>query len=326
MIRGVRCLAVLALVCALPACRRQPTPPVTPADRVTDAERIAHEAVLNERTRTAAALPERTVGVPPMNVTVSDTAAAPLAYGLADILMTDLARSQQLEVVDRLRLDAMLRELRLVDAGRVDPTTAPRVGRLVGARRLVLGTLSRRPNGDLQIDARIADVATSEVRLGVSASARLVDILDAEKALAFRLFDQLGVRLTPAERAAVEQRPTKDIAALIAYGRAVRYEVERRYDMASREYERALQLDPQFALARTRLANVQALRGPPQSQTSAGSRARRGTRLAGAAGAAAERVNRPLVSLTGPVRLADAADPKFPGQSATFILIISALP
>ncbi|HZI44674.1 MAG TPA: CsgG/HfaB family protein, partial [Ilumatobacter sp.] len=78
----------------------------------------------------------------PFSVDGVDTALAPLAYALADLLMTDLARSAQLRIVDRLRLDALLREVRLVEAGRVDTATAPRVGRLVGARRLVIGALA----------------------------------------------------------------------------------------------------------------------------------------------------------------------------------------
>ena len=44
-------------------------------------------------------------------------------------------------------------------------------------------------------------------------------VLDAEKAFVFAVFDRMGVILTLAERTLVEQRPTKSLAALLAYSR-----------------------------------------------------------------------------------------------------------
>jgi hypothetical protein len=72
--------------------------------------------------------PKRSVASRRSPLSATDTLIAPLAYGLADLLITALQRSGQLQIVDRLRLDALLRETQLVEAGRVDRTTAPRVG------------------------------------------------------------------------------------------------------------------------------------------------------------------------------------------------------
>jgi len=126
--------ALLALATVAGAsCRAKPSERVVP-DRVNEAEEAARSAIANERAINVASLPERSVGVTPFAVSTSDTTIAPLAYGLADILITDLQRSGQLQLVDRLRLDALLREVELVGPGRVDTMTAPRVGQLVGAR------------------------------------------------------------------------------------------------------------------------------------------------------------------------------------------------
>ena len=230
---------------------------VNPA-RVAEAEEFARRAVANEQTRGAGdSLPERTVGVTPLRVSATDSSLQPLGYGLADLLMTDLAQSRSLRVVDRLRLDALLRELDLVTAGRVDGGTAPRVGRLVQARRLVVGSAAQQPGNQVMIEAGVADVATGELRTAVTATASLDDILDAEKELAFKLFDALGVQLTPAERLAVEQRATQNLAALLAYSRGVRFEVEGQFDAAASEYRNALRLDPGFSMAGTRLGGTQ---------------------------------------------------------------------
>jgi hypothetical protein len=212
-------------------------------------------------------------------------------------------------VVDRLRLDALLRELQLASSGRVDPATAPRVGRLVQARRLVLGTLTQLPNGQIGIDARVADIGTGEVRTAVSAQTRLDDILDAEKELAFKIFAELGVTLTPAERVAVEQRATQNLAALLAYSRGVRFEVEGRYDAAAEEYQNALRLDPSFSLAGSRLGS-----------TSAGS----GGALARVATAAAGRVNTSLVEQIA--QPGGPADPAFPARTVTIVVTITTPP
>lgn len=237
---------------------RAATPVVETPGRRNEAEESARRALAAEQSIEVATLPARTLGVPPFDVSPGDTLLAPLAYGLADLLMTDLARSSQLQIVDRLRLDALLRELDLVEAGRVDTTTAPRLGKLVGARRLVLGALTRRSGARMFIDADVADVASGEVESAVSAGAPVAEILRAEKELAFRLFDALEVNLTPAERAAVEQLPTKNVEALLAYSRGVRYEVEGRYGEAAEEHARAVQMDPGFQAARTRLKEAQA--------------------------------------------------------------------
>ena len=47
-----------------------------------------------------------------------------VGYGLADLLTTDLAQSKKLQVVDRVQVNAVLREIGLVDAGRIDSNSA----------------------------------------------------------------------------------------------------------------------------------------------------------------------------------------------------------
>ncbi len=250
------CTFAASLACLLIGCGKPQSAAVSPARRA--AEKAARAAIANERSLDVTTLAPHSLGIPPFEVHATDTSLAALGYGLADLLTTDLARSGRLQVVDRLRLDAVLREIHLVESGRVDPATAPRVGMLVQARRLVLGSLTETPGGGLAIDAQVADVTSGEVRQAVSASAPLADILRAEKELALRLFDQLEVTLTPAERGLVEQVPTKNVTALLAYSRGVRYEAEGRFGEAREAYQRAVQLDPAFRGAQERLEGIDA--------------------------------------------------------------------
>src|SRR5947209_250361 len=128
-------LGAFAVACTSRGGRPSTAP--TPAD----ADAAARAAIASEKTIDPTRIPERAVAVPPMSITSSDTTLAPLAYGLAELLANDLARSSRLTVVERLRIDAVLRELRLSSSGTgvVDSSSAARVGRLIGARRLIVG-------------------------------------------------------------------------------------------------------------------------------------------------------------------------------------------
>ncbi|MBI1810300.1 MAG: hypothetical protein HYR75_10415 [Gemmatimonadetes bacterium] len=175
------------------------------ATRIADADKSAKIALENENKLDPAKIPARTFAVLPFTVVSNDTLLRPLSFGLADMLMSDLATSPELRLVERLQVNSMLRELALVDSGRVDPHTAPRVGRLVGARRLLIGDAVLAPDGTMQLNARVVDVIGGTVQELVSAQAPLARVIDAEKQLALLVFERLGITLTPAQRTRVEQ-------------------------------------------------------------------------------------------------------------------------
>src|SRR5690348_5946903 len=172
-----RTLLACGVAIALAGCSSA-HPSTTPAPQ--DADAAARAAIAAERTIDTTRIPDRAVGVPPMSITASDTTLSALGYGLSDLLATDLARSSRVTVVERLRLDAVLRELNLASSGAVDTATAPRVGRIVGARRLIVGGVRQHPGGDVQITVQVADVVTHRVTNAVSARAPLSRIFDAE--------------------------------------------------------------------------------------------------------------------------------------------------
>jgi TolB-like protein len=269
-------VALLLPLIALGACQigaPQVAPEPVAAPRVDPAVVAAREALRREGSIDARTIPEHVIAVPPLLVRSTDSSLAPLGYGMADMLMTDLAQSSQLVVVERSRLDALLREMQLTETGQVDTAHAPRVGRLLGARQLVVGALHDRGNGEFGIDTRLASTVDGTVTKAVSARAPLEAIFDAEKILAFRLFDQLGVTLTPRERAAVDRRPTSNVTAILAYSRGVRDEAFGRYASAAANFRAAVVADPKFAPAQARLQQVEtsqrAVSADPSSMGSA---------------------------------------------------------
>jgi TolB-like protein len=306
---------ILPAALALAACRA--TAPQTPTPRRA-AERAAREAVANERALDPASLGARTIGVVPLTVTGPDTTFASLGYAMADLLVTDLSQSAELRLVERGRVDALLRELSLGAGGHVDTVTAPRVGRLIGARRLVVGDVTVQPGGALQVNARVADASTGTLAGGVTAATTTADVLAAEKGIAFLLFQQLGVNLTPAERAAVDRRPTSNLTALLAYGRAVHAEAEGRYDAAFEEYRKALKADPGFMLAASHMRDLVPVVGGAFGLLPS-------TRSAVAT--ATERLAPGIISpAVGGANPGGPADATFPARGATVVIIITSAP
>mgnify|MGYP002780100653 FL=1 len=261
------------------------------------------------------------VGVPPF--AARGEVEAPLdalPFALADLLATDLARARAVTVVERTRLDAVLREQGLVQAGRVDSATAPRLGRLVQADRIVLGQVTAFPDGrSIRLGVQVGDVARGTVVRTVDATATLEELLEAEKEIAFRTVDALGVVLTPAERAAIAARPTATLEALLAHGRGVRAELLGDWSEAARQYRRATALDGRFAAPRLRLREVRAL----QDAGTATPLFMPGLAPLGTAtGIALDRLNRPLDVITALPRTGTAGEPSAPSSVATLIITV----
>lgn len=304
----------LAAVCVAACSGTVPTTAARPASQNDQA------AIAGERSGT---ITRGTIGIPPFSTSGRDSTLTPLAYALADLVSTDLSRSKQVRIVERARFGEVLRELDLVSTGRVDSSTAPRVGRLVSAERLVFGSVATMPDGrTLRLGARIGDVERATVSRAVDASAPLNEILAAEKALVLRLFESLGVQLTPSERAAVEAQPTKNLSALLAYGRGVQRYYEGDFRGAAREFRNASRIDPGFRDARGRELQVRSIgaigTGTPVAIP--------GVRpLDGAISSAVDRLNRPLDLVTNVSRaVSTALDPSFPtSQTGTIIITIS---
>src|SRR5215510_15000642 len=95
----------------------------------------------------AAAAPARSAG--PATVTVlyfdNDTGDASLTYlgkGLADMMITDLAAVPAIQVVEREKLESLLKELKLQRTRYFDPRTAQQIGKGLGARFAVTGSFT----------------------------------------------------------------------------------------------------------------------------------------------------------------------------------------
>jgi hypothetical protein len=155
-------------------------------------------------------------------------------------------------------VQALVDELALNDAGRVDPATGARSGRMLHAARVVQGTVQDVPGKtDLRLDASVVDATNSSVVATGSGSDQLQQLFGLEKSVLFRLLEQMGVAITPAERRALSERPTADLQAFLAFSRGLEAEDRGDYAAAAAGYTAALARDPNFRAAKVRQAASQ---------------------------------------------------------------------
>ncbi|MBE0594530.1 MAG: hypothetical protein IH616_19250 [Gemmatimonadales bacterium] len=85
-----------------------------------------------------------------------------LTGGLQQLLLVELALNSGMRLVERDRLNTLLAEQNLAVDGRVDEGTAAQVGKLVGAKYVVIGSFIDW-YGDMTLNARIVNSETSEL-------------------------------------------------------------------------------------------------------------------------------------------------------------------
>lgn len=208
----------------------------------------ARQALAAESTFAGAVPDENTIAVMPFAYTGTNADVQPLTRGLAQLLITDLARSRQLRVLERERMQAMVDEMRLGADQRADPASAVRSGRMLRAERVVQGSLTDL-DGRLRVDATVVQVASSDVAAPPSQTDDLNRLFDIEKALVFGIFERLGIMLSDAERAAINQRPTENMQAFLAFSRGLEAEDRGDFDEAANAFNMAVQFDPSFRQA-----------------------------------------------------------------------------
>jgi len=225
----------------------------------------AKSAIANEARVAQATGDPRAVAVLPMTFSGTDVTLAPLSRGLSDLLIQDLARSPELQLLERDRVQAMVDEIALSKAGATDGATSVRAGRLVRAARVVQGAITQTGTRNLTVNAAVVNVATAQQQgKDVQSSDVLDQIFAIEKSLALGLFDQLGVRLSAADRAAIEQRPTRSLQAFLAFSSGLVAEDEGRFGDAAKFYDQARSIDPGYGAALLKSQNAKSAQAGQQ--------------------------------------------------------------
>jgi len=187
----------------------------------------------------------------------------PLQKGIALMLITDLSKIKNLQVVERVQLQAMVEELGLGVSGLVEPDTAPRVGRILGAKWLVGGEILTgkvlQEMKNLRLQSNLLDVPVQKILGQPAAEADPAELFRLEKELLFGLIKLLQVQVTPQEEEELKRPCSTNYRALLTLFRAIDASDRGNYARAGELYESALKEDGSLCLAGEALQELKVL-------------------------------------------------------------------
>ncbi len=173
-----------------------------------------------------------------------------LQKGMSIMLTTDLSKVKEIQLVERVKIQALVTELGFGVSGLVARDKAPRMGRLLGATLVVGGNIVKEDADSFKLESGLLTVPT-EAMLGEPAvqGKLLAELFRMEKDLLFEIIRLLKLELSPDLRAELKEPLTDSIDALIHFLEAVEKSDQKDYDGAIESYKRALADDPGLEMA-----------------------------------------------------------------------------
>jgi len=200
-----------------------------------------------------ASIPEKSIAVLPFENLSNDKENAYFANGVQDEILTGLSRVADLKVISRtsvMQYKARQRNLRELAAD-------------LGVAHVLEGTVQR-AGGRVRVNAQLIDARTDSQIWAERYDRDVADVFAIESEVAAKIIAQLQAKISPSEKAAIEEKPTADLAAYDLYLRAkllIEKAVfnEPKDSMlleAIRLLEQAVARDPTFVLAYYQLAHA----------------------------------------------------------------------
>src|SRR5207247_473309 len=158
----------------------------------------------------ALAVPEKSIAVLPFQNLSEEKANAFFADGVQDEILSDLAKVADLKVISRT-------SVMLYKSG--NPRNLREIGQQLGVAHVLEGSVQRAANR-VRVMAQLVDARTDAHLWAQTYDRELADVFAIQSEIAKTIADQLHARLSPADKASIEQRPTADLVAFDLYVRA----------------------------------------------------------------------------------------------------------
>jgi TolB-like protein len=208
-----------------------------------------------ERRLTTSSPPsDKSIAVLPFENLSKDEENAFFAGGVQDEILTNLAKVAELKVISRTSVmkykSGLERNLR-------------EIANTLGVSHVVEGSVQRAA-GRIRVNAQLID-ARSDTHVWAEHYDRdVADVFAIQSEIAQQIANQLQAKLSPAEKAAIGERPTTDPVAYAYYTRAKEMDTLTDWEGDAKNLnqkvellEKAIQRDPNFALAYCELSKTQ---------------------------------------------------------------------
>ena len=212
---------------------------------------------------TSAALAEQSVAVLPFESFEGDKENAYLADGIQDDVLTDLTKAADLKVISR----------RSVAQYRDTKQSIRQIGQALQVTHVLEGSV-RKVAGRIHVTAQLIDARNETQTWAEKYDRDTADLFQIQSEISQAIVAQLEATLSPAARAAIEEKPTQDNEAYDLYlrARALVYqqtgtklgtELQENSRKAIPLLESAISRDPKFTLAYCVLGNAQLILDEP---------------------------------------------------------------
>jgi TolB-like protein len=226
---------------------------------VTDDTRSWAKKVLEQEKSLPAVTGKNTLAVLYFHNKTGQKDLDPVQKGMTLMLITDLSTVKDLQVIERVRLQALTEEMGLGVSGLVEENTAPRVGKLLGAKWLVGGDIDAGKPELLSVQSNLLDVPTTQIVGQPSSEGKLPELFRIEKDILFGIIKLLKIKVTPEEEARLRKPCSTNTNALLALFRGIGASDAGQYEKATDFYEKALREDPNICIAREALSEIKDL-------------------------------------------------------------------
>jgi len=200
-------------------------------------------------------IPAKSIAVLPFENLSADPDNAYFAEGIQDEILTRLAKIADLKVISRSSTQRYQSK----------PRNLNEITKQLGVANILEGSVQKAAD-QMRVNVQLINAQTDSHLWAETYDRNLTDIFGVESEIAKRIAESLQATLTGREEQALAVKPTSDPEAYDAYLRGMAFEARSHSSLdgfyltpkAASFYERAVQLDPNFALAWARLSRVDA--------------------------------------------------------------------
>jgi TolB-like protein/Tfp pilus assembly protein PilF len=192
---------------------------------------------------------DKSIAVLPFENLSDEKENAYFADGIQDDILTNLSKIGDLKVISRTS----------VNQYRGKATNVREIGKALGVSNILEGSV-RRSGNRVRLNVQLIDANTDEHLWANDYDRDVTDVFAIQSDLAQKIAEALQAKLSAGEKSQMTRKPTENGEAYLAFVQAhdlsCAYEDVDKLKQSEQLFERAIQLDPNFALAFARYSQL----------------------------------------------------------------------